>query len=162
MWDRNSSFDDFKRNLILNFFFNAVESSSIPRYATFTPWDRRILFAVIAIAATIFCMLFLSFPFLKIPTPTRIAKSPVGRWWARGGWKSRNLQAKTNQSNPLRVLEKPPSLPLSSRSLQWFGYGEGGIHPTSGKKPTTVDEHFVNGSFSLFLFAFSACHSSGW
>lgn len=140
-----------RNSMILNSFFNAAGSRFVPRYATFTPWDRRILFAVIAILATIFCMLSLLSPF-PVPIPTCIAKSPVGRWWVRGGWKRRNLQAKTNQSNPLCVLEKHPSLP-PSRSLQWFGYGEGGIHPTSGKKPTTVDEHFVNGSLSLSLFS---------
>lgn len=98
----------------------------------------------------------------SFPSHPSRSESPVGRWWVRGGWKRRNLQAKTNQSNPpLRVLEKHISLPLA-RSLASLirerggggeGYGEGGIHPTSGKKPTTVDEHFVNGSLSFALFS---------
>jgi len=68
----------------------------------------------------------------------------------------------------LGAFSKSVPYPEATLHARQFG-GKGGIHPTSGKKPTTVDEHFVNGSLSLSLplylsfpfFTLSALSSQG-
>lgn len=102
-----------------------------------------------------FHLLSLSFPVPQDSHPIARSESPGRMLMGTGdGWKRRNLQAKTNQSNPpSRVLEKHPP-PLFSLGLMVEGRGEKGAEYTLtyyGKKPTTVDEHSVNGSLSPSL-----------
>lgn len=105
----------------------------------------------------------LSSPFVPVPqdshpmilTPFARSESPVRTLMGTGdGWKRRNLQAKTNQSNPpSRVLEKHP-FPFS-HSPRRFGYrGEGRNTPYIRKKAHDGRWAFRKWiSFSLSLFS---------
>lgn len=97
----------------------------------------------------------LSSPFLKILTPSRVANHRYERWWARGTvGKGEICKPKRIRVILLRAFSKSTPSPFLARLGGSATEGEeDGIHPTSGKKPTTVDEHSVNGSPSLFLFS---------